>query len=40
MNGVAAGSWTDGVYAIVRTSDWGEALLDVVSRRFGERRCF
>ena len=35
MNGVAAGSWTDGVYAIVRTSDWGEALLDVVREDLG-----
>ena len=35
MNGVAAGSWSDGVYAIVRTSDWGEALLDVVREDLG-----
>ena len=30
MNGVAAGSWTDGVYAIVRTEDWGDVIMEVV----------
>ena len=27
MNGVAAGSWSGGVYAIVRTADWAEAIM-------------
>ena len=40
MNGVAAGSWTDGVYTIVRTSDWGEALLDVVREDLGSEDAF
>ena len=31
MNGVASGSWSDGVYAIVKTEDWSAALLSVVS---------
>ena len=36
MNGVAAGSWTDGVYAIIRTEDWGEAIMDVVLNDLGK----
>ena len=36
MNGVAAGSWTDGVYAIVRTEDWGEAIMEVVLNDLGK----
>ena len=38
MNGVAAGSWSDGVYAIVRTEDWAEAIMSVVIHDFGTRR--
>lgn len=30
MNGIAAGSWSDGVYVIVRTEDWAEAIMSVV----------
>ena len=36
MNGVAAGSWTDGVYAIVRTADWAEAIMAVVENDLGK----
>ena len=35
MNGVASGSWSDGVYAIVKTEDWSAALLSVVSADLG-----
>ena len=35
MNGVASGSWSDGVYAIVKTEDWSAALLSVVSTDLG-----
>jgi site-specific DNA-cytosine methylase/integrase len=31
MNGVAAGSWTDGVYAIVKTEDWEQLLRDILT---------
>ena len=36
MNGVAAGSWSDGVYAIVRTADWAEAIMSVVENDLGK----
>ena len=36
MNGVAAGSWSDGVYAIVCTADWAEAIMAVVENDLGE----
>ena len=36
MNGVAAGSWTDGVYAIIRTEDWAEAIMEVVLNDLGK----
>ena len=36
MNGVAVGSWTDGVYAIIRTGDWGEAIMGVVLNDLGK----
>ena len=35
MNGVAAGSWSDGVYAIVKTEDWSGALLSVMTADLG-----
>ena len=35
MNGAASGSWSDGVYAIVKTEDWSAALLSVVSADLG-----
>ena len=31
MNGVAAGSWTDGVYAIVKTEDWEQLLREIMT---------
>ena len=31
MNGVAAGSWTDGVYAIVKTEDWEPLLREILT---------
>ena len=36
MNGVAAGSWSDGAYAIVRTADWAEAIMSVVENDLGK----
>ena len=36
MNGVAAGSWSDGVYAIIRTSEWAEAIMSVVENDLGK----
>ena len=36
MNGVAAGSWSDGVYAIVRTADWAETIISVVENDLGK----
>ena len=36
MNGVAAGSWSDGVYVIVRTEDWAEAIMSVVIHDLGK----
>ena len=31
MNGVAAGSWTEGVYAIVKTEDWEQLLREIMN---------
>ena len=36
MNGVAAGSWSGGVCAIVRTADWAETIVAVVETDLGK----
>ena len=35
-NSVAAGSWTAGVYAVIRTEDWAEAIMEVVLNDLGK----
>ena len=39
MNGVAAGSWSDGFYAIVRTADFDVLLKAILTEDFGAEDC-
>ena len=36
LNGVAAGSWTDGIYAVIATADWEDAVRSAVAEDIGE----
>ena len=39
MNGVAAGSWPGGFYAIVRTADFDVLLKVILTDDFGAEDC-